>query len=134
MAQLQAESHVLINRHMGIQRIVLEHHGDIPVLGRNVVHQLAVDIQLAAGDLLQTRYHAQGGGFTAAGGSDQHDKLVILDVEVKVLYGKHAFFSHQQVVLLFPLRLAFLLFLLFGYRGVHFFDVFQYDFSHYYRF
>ena len=119
---------------MGIQRIVLEHHGDIPVLGRNVVHQLAVDIQLAAGDLLQTRYHAQGGGFTAAGWSYQHDKLVILDVEIKVMNGKDAFFSHQQVVLFLLFRFAFLLFLLFGYRRVHFFDVFQYDFSHYYRF
>ena len=52
---------------MGIQGVALEHHGDVPVLGLHVVHQLAVDVQLAAGDILQPGDHPQGGGLAAAG-------------------------------------------------------------------
>ena len=132
MAQLQAEGHVLVNSHMGVQGVVLENHRDIPVLGRNVVHQLAVNIQLAAGDLLQPGDHAQGGGFTAAGRADQHNELIVLDLQVEVMHRQYALFGHQQVVLLFLFGLAF--FLLFGFDvGVHLFNVFQYDISHYYR-
>ena len=43
-----------------------EDHRDIPVLGLQVVDHLAVDLQRAAGDILQAGDHPQGGGFAAA--------------------------------------------------------------------
>ena len=132
MAQLQAEGHIFIDGHVGVQGVVLENHRNIPVLGRNVVHQLAVDIQFTAGDLLQAGDHPQGGGFTAAGGADQYDKLIVLDLQVKIVDGQHAFLGHQKIALLFLFGLAF--FLLFGFQiGVNLFNVFQYDISHYFR-
>jgi hypothetical protein len=36
-AQLQAEGHVLVDAHVRVERVVLEHHGDVAVLGRHVV-------------------------------------------------------------------------------------------------
>ena len=89
LAQLQAERHVLVNGHVGIQRVVLEHHGDVAVLGGNVVHQAVADVQLALADLFQAGDHAQGGGFAAAGGADQNDEFLIGDLQVEVLYGGH---------------------------------------------
>ena len=36
-AQLEAERHVFADRHVRIERVVLEHHGDVAVLRRQVV-------------------------------------------------------------------------------------------------
>ena len=84
LAQLQAESDVLVNGHVGVQSVALEHHGDITVLGRNVVDQTAADIHFALGDFLQAGDHAQGGGLAAARGADENDELLILDLKVEV--------------------------------------------------
>ena len=89
LAQLKAESHVLVNRHVRIQSIVLEHHRDIAVLRGNVIHQAVTDVQLALGDLLQAGDHAQRGGFTAAGRADENDKLFVFDLKVEIGNGGH---------------------------------------------
>jgi len=90
MAQLQAEGHVVINRHMGIQRVVLEYHGDVAILGRDVVYQFVADVQLALGDFFQAGNHAQGGGLTAAGGADQNDKFLVFDIQAEIAYRGNA--------------------------------------------
>ena len=84
LAQLQTESDVLVNGHVGVQSVALEHHGDITILGRNVVDQAAADVHFALGDLLQTGDHTQGGGLAAARGADEDDELLILDLQVEV--------------------------------------------------
>ena len=50
--QLQGEGHVFIHGHVGVQGVVLEHHGDITILGLHVVHQPIADPQLAGGNVL----------------------------------------------------------------------------------
>ena len=75
---------------MGIQSVVLEHHGDIPILGGNVVHQTIADVQLTGGDLLQTGDHPQGGRLTAAGRTDHDDEFLILDLQIEVRDSDHA--------------------------------------------
>ena len=42
--QLQTECHVVINGHVRVQSVVLEHHCDISVLRSNVVHELIADV------------------------------------------------------------------------------------------
>ena len=64
--QPQAERHVLDHRHVRIERVVLEHHGDVAVLRRHVVDDVAADGDLAAGDVLQARDHAQRRRLAAA--------------------------------------------------------------------
>ena len=72
---------------VGVEGEVLEHHGDVPILGLEVVDHHAVDLHGTLGDLLQTRNHPQGRGFAAAGGADEDHKFLILDVQVEIVNG-----------------------------------------------
>ena len=66
----ETKGDIFVHSHVGIQRVVLKYHGDIPVLGGHVVDHPVADVQLAAADVLQAGDHAQGGGLAAAGGTD----------------------------------------------------------------
>ena len=70
------------DRHVRVERVVLEHHGDVAVLRRHVVDDVAADRDLAAGDLLEPGDHAQRRALAAARRADQHDELLVGDVEV----------------------------------------------------
>ena len=52
LAELQAERHVVVDGHMRVEGVVLEHHGDVPVLGAEPVHQGAVDVELPLWDVM----------------------------------------------------------------------------------
>ena len=119
---------------MRVQRVVLEDHRDIAVLGRHVVDELTVDVELALGDLLETCDHTQRRRFAAAGRADENDKFLVRDVEVEFLHRDNAlvgnlkvrFFLDRLVVLL----LFVLLFLFSAYKRIDFLDVYQSDFCH----
>ncbi len=85
LAELQTKCHVIINRHMRIQSVVLEDHGDITVLGINVVHDFAVDLKCAGRDLLKAGDHTKGRGFSASGRSDEDDEFLVGDLKVEIL-------------------------------------------------
>ena len=82
LPQLEPERHVLEDRHVRIERVVLEHHGDVAILRRQVVDHLAADRDVAGSDFLEARDHAQRRALAAAGRADQHDELVVRDVEM----------------------------------------------------
>ena len=58
LAQDQAELEIFAHAHVRIERVALEDHRDVAVLGRDVVHHLAADRDRAAGDLLEAGHHA----------------------------------------------------------------------------
>src|SRR5205814_3402568 len=82
---LQAEGHVVVHAHVRVERVVLEHHGDVAVHRRQIVHHPAVDADLAGGDVLEAGDHAQRGRLAAARGPDQHHELAVTDLEADVL-------------------------------------------------
>jgi hypothetical protein len=56
-----------------------------------------VDVDLAAGDLLQAGHHPQGGGFAASRRPDQDHELLVLDLDVGPIHCHHVFvvdFAH----------------------------------------
>ena len=89
-AHLQAEGHVVEHGLVRVERVVLEHHGDVAVLRRQVVHHLLADADLARGDLLQAGHHPQRRRLAAARRPDQHEELLVADFEVDVLDGVKA--------------------------------------------
>ena len=97
---------------MRVKSIVLEDHCDVAILGGDVVHELAVDIQLALGDLLKTCDHAQSGGLAAAGGSDQNDKFLVGDLKIELLNRDNALLGYLKVDLLLFRLVCLFLFLL----------------------
>ena len=66
LAQLEAEGEVVTHRHVRIERVALEDHRDVAILGRDVVDDAIADPQLAAGDLLESGDHPQAGRLAAA--------------------------------------------------------------------
>ena len=80
----QREPDVLRNRHVWVERVVLEDHRNVARARRQVVHDALADPDLAVRDLLETRDHAQRGRLSAAGRADEHDELAVVDIEVEV--------------------------------------------------
>ena len=87
LAQLQAEGHVVVHGHVRVERVGLEDHGDVAVLGGDVVDDPVADGQRALGDLLQAGEHAQRGGLAAARGADEDQELPVVDLDVEVVDG-----------------------------------------------
>ena len=131
LLELERERHVLVNGHVGIKSVVLEYHGDVAILGRDVVHALAVDEKIARGDLLETGDHAQRRGLAAAGRADEHDKFTVGDIQRELLHRNDTLFGDLQIVLLlgnvalFLLRAALI--------RIDLLDVYQTYFCHAYR-
>src|SRR6266545_7406619 len=78
-AQLEREAHIGGDRHVRIKRVVLEHHGDVARLRRQVVDHALADADLARGDVLETGDHSQQRGLAAARRPHQHDELAVAD-------------------------------------------------------
>src|ERR1700753_255113 len=64
---------------MRIERIILEYHRDVPLLGLDIVDDPVADRDRPRGDVLQPRQHPQQGRFAAAGGADQDHESAVLD-------------------------------------------------------
>ena len=111
--EFQTKCHVVVNGHVGVERVVLEDHRDVAVFRRHIVHPAFSDENIAAGDFLQPRDHAQRGGFAAARRADEHDEFPILDFEVEVANRDHfaAFFRRVGFEDAFECNLCHMVFL-----------------------
>src|SRR5690606_27718878 len=81
-ANLQWVGDVVGEVHVRVERIILEHHGDLAILGVEVGDVLATDQDLARGRVLEPRNHPQRSGLAAAGGAEEADELAVADLEV----------------------------------------------------
>ena len=79
---LQAEAQVLLDVHVRVERVGLEHHRHAARRRQQVVAALAVDVDLAGGDLLEAGDHAQQRGLAAAGRADEDGEGAVVDGEV----------------------------------------------------
>ena len=73
----QTIGHVLVDRHVRVERVVLEHHGDIAVLRLEIVDDTRTDRDPAGADALEPGDHAQQRRFAAARGPDNDHELAV---------------------------------------------------------
>ena len=95
---LQPERHVFAHRHVRIERVVLEHHGDIALAGGRLFASLAADRQRSGIDGLQTRDHAQERRFAGAGRSEKHDEFARFHRQGNVGKDLHAAETLRNVI------------------------------------
>ena len=79
---LQPERHVVVDRHVRVQRIRLEHHGAAALCGRHGIHVDLIDPDVTRTGRLQACYDAQQRGFAATRRPDEHHKLTVRDAQV----------------------------------------------------
>ena len=72
---------------MGIQGVVLEDHGDVAVLGREIGDVAFTDPDCSGVDLLQAREHPERGGLAATGWSDQDHEFAVADLQIEFVDG-----------------------------------------------
>src|SRR3984885_13041759 len=77
-----AERHVLRYRHVGIERVGLEHHGDVPLRRMQVVDDLAADADFSGGDRLKTCDRVQQRRLTAPGRPHEDEKAALLERDI----------------------------------------------------
>src|SRR5579883_3378409 len=76
-AQLQRECHVVGDRHVRIERVILKDHRDVALFRWQMIDDPVADANLPGGDVFKSRDHAQQCGLAAAGRPDQHDEFAI---------------------------------------------------------
>ena len=85
LGDAQAEGDVLRHRHMRVERVGLEDHGD-PALGRRHVGDVgAGDMDGALGHRLEPGDHPEQRGLAAAGGPEESAELAAIDGQIEVL-------------------------------------------------
>ena len=84
-AHAQRHGDVLRDREVRVERIGLEHHGDLALGRRQVIHLAAADGDGASRHRLEPCDGTQQGGLAAARGTDEHDEGPILHGQVDVL-------------------------------------------------
>ena len=88
-ARLERELHVPPHRHVRVQRVALEDHGDVAVLRLDVVDLAAPDLDGAFGRLLEAGDHAQRGRLPAAGRPEQDEELLVGHLQGEVVDRGH---------------------------------------------
>ena len=82
---LQAEGHIVIDRHMGIKRVGLEHHGHAAIRRVAVGHLGATNRNTAARHTFETGDHPQQCRFSTAGRAHKYSEFTGLDLEVDAM-------------------------------------------------
>ena len=70
---------------MWVQRVVLEDHGDVAVLGRQVRDVTPIDADRAFVDVLQAGEHPQRCGLSATRGADEDEELAVGYFEIEAI-------------------------------------------------
>ena len=85
MLHFKGKSNIIFYFHIGIKGVILEYHGNIAVLWRNLVHSPAVHNDLSAAYTLKSCNHAQQRCLSAAGRAYKYYKFPSLYFHIHIL-------------------------------------------------
>ncbi len=77
-AHLQREGEVLVDGLVGIERVVLEHHGDVPVLRIEIIDHAIANGDVAAGDWNEPGDQVERRRLAASRRADQRDEFAVV--------------------------------------------------------
>jgi hypothetical protein len=86
---LQAVAEVLADRHVRVQRVALEDHGDVALARREIRDVPPVDRDRPARHLLEAGEAPQKRRLPASGRADERDELTVFDAQRHVVEGNH---------------------------------------------
>ena len=86
-ARLQGEGEIVEDCHVREQRIALEDHADVALLGRPPDNRLSAHEDLAACRLLEARHEHESRGLARAARPEQRDELSLADLERQAVDG-----------------------------------------------
>ena len=78
-AHFQREANVVVNIHVRVKTVRLEHHRDVTVFWFKLIHALAVDDDVTLSDVFEASNHAHGCRLAAARWPEEDKKLLISD-------------------------------------------------------
>jgi hypothetical protein len=81
----EAKTDVVFDAEVGEQRIGLEDGVDRSPMRRGIGHVAAIDSDLTTVGTFEAGDQPQGGGFSAAGGTEQGEELATFDAEIDVV-------------------------------------------------
>jgi hypothetical protein len=84
LAGHQGEPDVLLDGQVRVERVILEHHCDIPLRGRDVVDEAIGDVDASAVGALQPRNQPQQRGLAATGWTEQDEALAGQHLEIDI--------------------------------------------------
>src|SRR5205823_2094326 len=85
VTEAQTEGEVVVNAHVRIQSVALEHHCDVPILRSNVVHQPVANVDIAIRNFFESSNQSQTGGLAATRWTDENEKLFVFDLDRDVV-------------------------------------------------
>ncbi|ELY39605.1 phenol hydroxylase [Natronorubrum tibetense GA33] len=83
----KSELHVLEDGFVGVERVVLEYHRDIPVFRVDVRDVLVADRDRSSGGLLEAGQHSERRRLSATGRTDDGNELAVFDIEIQIVDG-----------------------------------------------
>jgi hypothetical protein len=83
--QPQRERDVLVDRQMRVERVVLEHHPEVPVPGGLFVHAFAADVEVSLRDVEQADDHVQQRRLSGARRTDENHEFAVGNFEADVV-------------------------------------------------
>ena len=69
---------------MRVKRVALEHHCDVAARWRHIADGPSPDSDFTAAGMVETGQQSQQGAFAAPRGTDQHQKLAIVDRQIQL--------------------------------------------------
>ena len=89
-APAQTERQIVAHRHVRVQRIGLEHHGDVAAFRRHPVHDRIINAERAGCDRFQARDHSQCRRLAAARRPEQDHEFAIFDAQRDIVDRREA--------------------------------------------
>ena len=83
-AHLQGEADVLVDGHVRIEGVGLEHHGHVAVLGLEAVDNLSIEGDGAFADILKAGDHTHSCGLAAPGRPKQDEEFLVSHCQIEV--------------------------------------------------